>query len=211
MLRHVLCALLATVLCDSPARAARLGFAWVGESWAMFLNGEQLNGQFNAVGVDLRPANPHTFTNIDSGQVAGSPRPPGDPFTYYNRRLNQDAEDGGLGWNILGLTLTSTQVAFLGGPLGQMIDTSSEPFGWLFLANLHGLPPATTSVPFPLSWPQVRLVNLNGQTVWESSGFGSVVILGYPIVPEPAAGMLAGLGLMSLAALRRRGVRGEEG
>lgn len=79
------------------------------------------------------------FGRLDSGAVAGIPRPPGQQATYINRMLNADPldVDGGMAWNILGLTRTPTEVSFAGGPPVGKINTASEPDGRLFLANFY--------------------------------------------------------------------------
>ncbi len=62
---------------------------------------------------------------------------PGDPNTFRSPDLDADPFAGGKGWSILGAVATADQLAFSGGPLGKTIDTSTQPGGKLFLANVN--------------------------------------------------------------------------
>jgi len=108
-------------------------------AFAIYLDGQSHNGNFNVVDFKVSPVAPATFQNVNSGLSAGVPRPPGQAFTYYNQLLNSDPVDfpGGLNWSLLGVVRTSTQVAFAGSPLGQQISTTGQPGGKLFLANIY--------------------------------------------------------------------------
>jgi len=157
---------------------------------AIFIDGEST--VFNALGFSATPIDGAMFLNINSGGLS-FPQPPGNPFTYRNRLLDVDPIDfpESKGWTLLGVINTHLQQAFVGGPLGQTIDTSTEPNGDLFLANLMLPANATATV-------QVTLVN-GIDTVFEQS-----IIVG---VPEPATLALAAIAALGLAAVRRRRTR----
>jgi hypothetical protein len=98
---------------------------------------QDLNVPFNLATAPLGP-----FANLNSGLSAGAPRPAGQAFTYYNRMLDADPFDfpDSLGWTIIGVVRTSSELSFAGSPLGQKITTANQPNGRLFLANLYAPP-----------------------------------------------------------------------
>ena len=93
----------------------------------------------NATLADLTPPSQMVFLNQNSGNRAGLPRPAGEPFTYMNRMINADPNDveGALGWTVLGRINTPGELSFTAGPRGGRIDTSAQPNGELFLANIY--------------------------------------------------------------------------
>jgi hypothetical protein len=188
---------------STPAYAARKGFAKIGDSWSLFIRGDELNGMFDTVDVSYTPASGGQFANLASGLNAGVPRAPGEPFTFVNRALDQDPLDGGSGWAIVGRTVTANQLSFAGGPLGGRIDTSSGPQGWLFLANLS----LTNDSARPFASGRVQLINA-GVIVSELPVLldGSEIIPN-PLVPEPASGIIIIAGALGSAALRRDAAR----
>ncbi|WP_428308389.1 hypothetical protein [Lacipirellula sp.] len=108
---------------------------------SVYLVGEALNGNFDAIEFRATPLGSSTFLNPNQGLTAGVPRPPGNPFTYRSRFLDLDPADPdlpglGKGWTIANPITTSSQVSFLGGLINGKISTASEPQGRLFLANL---------------------------------------------------------------------------
>jgi hypothetical protein len=180
--------LLAVLLCV-PAAAAELTYQQFGNSVAIYLDGQELNGYFNVVDVLIEPVAPTIFTNVGFGIEPGI-RPPGQPFTYINRLLNADPldEPNSLGWSLLGITRTSTRVAFAGSPLGQKIDTSGQPDGNLFLANVH------LSSPLPQGGfkARVQLIDVGN------------LVADLTVVPEPTGFAVCLAGLLGLATARRR-------
>lgn len=183
-------ATLLMALCATQASAASLSVDQVGNVFSLYLNGFGFNGSFNAIQATITPAAPSTFSNINSGLNGLVPRSPGEPFTFRSRTLDQAVVDGGLGWTILGVTVSPALVEFSGGPLGQQIDTSGQPGGRLFLGNVV-LPPsgsATASV----------LMAGNGQTL---ATLSTTFATGN--VPEPATCGLLLLGMVGITAVRR--------
>lgn len=176
---------------SSRVSAASLSVDQVGNVFSLYLNGQGFNGQFDVVGADVIPAAPALFANIDSGLNGPTPRSAGEPFTFRSRWLDALVIDGGQGWSVLGITTSPTLVTFAGAPLGQKIDTSTQPGGRLFLANVV-LPYGATAT------ANVELVG-NGLTLTKLS-----TTFATGNVPEPATLTLAGLSLAGLFAVRRR-------
>jgi hypothetical protein len=191
----------ATSICCA-ANAATLSFRKSGDAYVVFLDGGST--EFDTIEVSIPSRSPQVFTNITSGQVAGVPRPPGQQFTYYNRMLNADPLDipGALGWTFLETTVTPTEVLFVGGPVGpgQRIDTSAQPGGRLFLANL--MPGAA------MARAEVLLYSNRSQMIVERlNAFMSLDSIPpdlEPFVPEPLSGTMAGIGLVVVVAAARR-------
>jgi hypothetical protein len=173
----------------AQAAAATLAFQQVDSAVAVYLNGQELNGHFDTVDVIIEPISPTIFTNASTGLAGGEYLPPGRPFTYINRLLNTDPGDDprGQGWSTLGVVNTPTRVAFAGSPLGQKIDTSSQPGGNLFLANVNLSPPL----------PQG---NFRARVLLISAG---ILVADLTVVPEPAGVALGLTSILGLAILRR--------
>jgi hypothetical protein len=181
----------AVALTSSEANAALLTVEPAGVSfngvYTLYLAGEST--VFNGVGLSVKPDGGAMFLNATSAPFLGIPRPPGDPFTYRNRALDADPVDfpASKGWTLLGVVSTSHEQAFSGGPLGQTIDTSGDPGGKLFLANLM-LPPGATAT------ATLQLVN-GVDTVHTQT-------LQFPIPEPPGLGMVS-LGTIALSVRRR--------
>jgi hypothetical protein len=190
-MRLMLLAALLVSLSSSAVSAASLSVDQVGNVFSLYLNGQGFNGQFNVVEAEIIPAAPALFANIDSGLNGLTPRSAGEPFTFRSRWLDAPVVDGGQGWSVLGITVSPTVVEFAGSPLGLQIDTSTQPGGRLFLANVV-LPYGATAT------ANVELVG-NGLTL---ANLSTTFATG--IVPEPATVMLASLSAVGLFAVRRR-------
>lgn len=186
-------AAVASVLACSAASAATLVVTPDGVSpnnvYTIYLEGQGTT--FNGAGLSVKPDGSALFENVTTGNLAGAPRPAGDPFTYRNRLLDADGEEfpDSKGWTLLGVVNSTSEVAFSGGPLGELIDTTSEPGGRLFLANIM-LTAGTTAT------ASLQLVNGVDTVHTQSITFG--------IIPEPTTIGLASVALLGLAALRRR-------
>lgn len=190
-MKSALLATLLVALWGAFASAASLSVDQVGNVFSLYLNGQGFNGQFNVVAAEVIPASPAAFANIDAGLNGLTPRSAGEPFTFLSRWLDAPVVDGGLDWSILGITVSPSLVKFDGSPLGLQIDTSTQPGGRLFLANVV-LPYGATVT------ANVDLVG-NGQYLAHlSTTFATGPI------PEPATLMLAGLSMGGMLFLRRR-------
>ncbi len=190
-MKSTLLATLLVALLGSAVSAASLSVDQVGNVFSLYLHGQGFNGQFNVVATEIIPTAPAAFTNIDTGLNGMIPRSAGEPFTFRNRWLDAPLVHGGQGWTTLGITVAPNLVKFDGGPLGQQIDTSAQPGGRLFLANVV-LPYGSTAT------ANVQLYG-NGLNLTQlSTTFAS------GNVPEPATVTLAGLSLAGLIAVRRR-------
>lgn len=197
-MRCMTVAILALTLCEgAPAAAAEFYFKASGNTATFYLDagrgaayGGNLNGKFDTVDFQLTTFN-GSFININSGQVGGIPRPPGEPSTYRNRVLDADPLDGGLGWSVVGQVINANGMAWAGGPLGHTIDTSGQPNGGLFLANVQfGVPARTASV--------------SGRVQLISAGD---IVAEIPFVPEPAAGVLGLFAALAVRGVRSRAIR----
>jgi hypothetical protein len=149
-----LLALVAWTFACSATNAARLIVEPAAVSpngvYVLYLHGEST--VFNALGLSVKPDNGAGFLDVNSGNIVTRPRSPGDSFTYRNRWLDADPSEypESRQWTLLGVLNTQNEQAFAGGPLGRLIDTSSEPGGKLFLANLKLLPGATATATLQL-------------------------------------------------------------
>lgn len=150
--------------------------------YTLYLAGEST--VFNGVGLSVKPDNGVWFLNVNSATVWTYPSPPGRTSTYRNRFLDSDPFDvpESKGWTLLGVVNTAAEVAFSGGPLGQTIETSGDPDGKLWLANLM-LPPGATAT------ATLQLVN-GIDTVYTQT-------LQFPI-PEPVGVSQAAFGAFAL-------------
>lgn len=157
---------------------------------SLFLDGEADNGQFDTIIVDVKARPGVEFLNINESGVDGfTPLAPGADATFVNALLSAPPAFGGNGFSILGQEVTSTSVAFTGGPLGGTIDTVNGPNvgpNGLFLGN------------FVLSPGGV------GDATVQLVRGGSVIAELSAVVPEPATLALASLSLVALACGRRR-------
>jgi hypothetical protein len=184
----------AAALACSAAHAATLQVSQSSASvFSFYLDGGSLNGNFNVVTFKAIAHPPAQFRNPSSGLSGGVPRPPGQALTYYNRQLNSDPFDieGGLGWSVLGVTNTSSELSFTGGPLGQVITTEGQPGNRLFLANVDMTPGGQGTATVQLIQFGVLAQEITVPFPW----------------PEPTGGSLAAIALpWGLAATRRRRV-----
>ena len=190
-MKLTLAMLIACSLPSSFAYAAALSVTTHPQNvYAIYLDGEST--VFNGVGFSAIPNDGVSFLNVPAVSI-GRPRPAGQPFTARNRFLDADPaeEPESKGWTLLGINTTSQKITFSGGPLGQFIDTSTEPDGDLFLANLMLPPKATATV-------QVTLVN-GVNTVFEQT-----LIIG---VPEPGTFATAALAAVALIGSNKRFAR----
>jgi hypothetical protein len=185
-------AAVASIFACSVANAARLSYEPAPTSpngvYSIYLAGEDT--VFNGVGLSVKPDGGASFQNPTSGNVAGAPRPAGFEGSYRNRLLDADVSEipESKQWTLLGVVNSAAEIAFSGGPLGQTINTSGEPGGKLFLANIW-LPAGATAT------ATLQLVN----------GVDTVFTQTLPIpIPEPATFGLGSFALLGLAALRRR-------
>jgi hypothetical protein len=175
----------AYALACSAANAALLTIEPAGVSpngvYALFVAGEST--VFNALGLSVKPDGDAMFLNVHSASLWAYPRPPGQSFTYRNRFLDADLFEvpESKEWVLLGVVNTMQEIAFNGGPLGQTIDTSGEPDGKLFLANLM-LPSGASAT------ATLQLVN-GVDTVHSQT-------LQFPI-PEPAGVAMLSLGTLA--------------
>ncbi|MBL9165331.1 MAG: hypothetical protein JNL18_21570 [Planctomycetaceae bacterium] len=180
-----LCVMLAASL---PARAAQLSMTRNGAIYIFYVDGESLNGGFETIYFQAKATPPGKFANVPNGAAPpGVPRPPGDSFTYPNRMLIADPLDfpGALGLSMVGFINNGQELSYAVGNLFGTITTANQPNGDLFLANLY--------VPDPTHFTAtVQLISA-----------GTVVFEATQTIPEPAAGLVALVGLSSLLAFRR--------
>ena len=123
MKRILLVAAVVSALACSVANAASVSVrTGAPGAYSIFLDGQEADGNFDTVFVELIPSAPATFTNQNSGLQSGAPRPAGQAFSYRNRLLDLDPTDpdnpGGLGWTVVGAVSTANALSFTGGPLG---------------------------------------------------------------------------------------------
>lgn len=186
---------LAALLASTPAVAAAASWSFTlqDDAWAIYLNGDEHNGQFDTIEVYFEPYPGRQYLNIDDDGLDGTRLlQPAEPYTFVNAALDHPPIFGGQGWAVLGKSVTPTHLAYTAGPLGSVIDTSSQPGGRVFLANFYEY--------FGEGW--ITLYGA-GQVVDRVHVF---------IFPEPATLVLAGGGAVALLAARhgrrrRRAIR----
>lgn len=180
-----------TFLCsNASSEAASVYFAHLQDAGAVYLDGEELNGEFNSIYFKVFPRF-GTFMNANSGVSAGVPRPVGQKFTYPNRMLNAASDDpdfeGGLGLIMSELINTPQELSFTVDRPGGMITTANQPGGNLFLGNYF---PSIRGSGFTV----VRLLR-DGVPVFEKM---------FAEYPEPGTATLAMSSLLGFVAVRRR-------
>jgi hypothetical protein len=182
-----LCAMLAASL---PAHAAQLSMTNNGAIYTFYVDGEALNGGFETIYFQAKATPPGKFANVISGIPGeeGRPRPPGQAFTYRNIMFTTDPLDfpGGLGLSMVGFINNGQELSYTVGNLFGTLTTANQPNGDLFLANLY-VPDSTAFT------ATVQLISA-----------GTVVFEATQAIPEPAAGLVALVGLSNLLAFRRR-------
>lgn len=175
-------ALASVVSASSDAASLSLTKSCANGSYQIYLNGEStvfdtFSLHFSAVVGD--------FTNLDIGFDGFVPRGLGEPFTYVNRYLGAHPVQGGMGLTLVGEQSTAKILAFDATKLGGKVDTSGQPGGRLFLANLM--------LPQPGVWVgEVRLI-AGGQTVQALSPV--IPLTGIPCLPEPSSAFLIAVGI----------------
>ena len=181
---------IAAIFIASSAQAAILNVVDAGNDvYSVYLEGGADNGNFDSVEFAATPDAGSSFVNLDAGFNGFFPRLAGEDFTFINALLGAQVAQGGQGWSVLGATNTADLVAFGGGPLGTTISTDAAP--GLFLANIKLGPSGKGMATATL----FRAGNAVGDLL--SAPIGG-------IVPEPATFVLAGMGILGLAAVRRR-------
>jgi hypothetical protein len=168
--------------------AAQFSMTNNGPIYTFYVDGESLNGGYETIYFQAKATPPGKFANFANGySIAGIPRPPGQSFTYPNNMLVTDPLDfpGGLRLMRLGLRNLGPELSYTVGNLFGTITTANEPNGDLFLANLY-VPDSTAFT------ATVQLISA-----------GTVVFEATQTIPEPAAGLVALVGLSNLLAFRR--------
>ena len=95
-------------------------------AYSIWLDGQEADGNFDTVFVELIPTAPATFANQNSGNNAGVPRPAGEPFSYRNRQLDLGTDERvALGWTVVGAVSTANVLSFTAGPSDAKIDTGT--------------------------------------------------------------------------------------
>jgi hypothetical protein len=162
---------------------------------SVYLDGGVYNGAFDVVTFQARAESPSSLRNLNSGFVAGVPRPAGAPFTYFNRLLDADPAEfsHGLGWTLIGITRNALELSYTAGSLFEPIDTASQPDNRVFLANLDVTPGGTASV---------RVQLIDGRS---GVGVMRTELTAVVPIPEPSAVGLMGMGVALVAARWRNG------
>jgi hypothetical protein len=190
MTRYLVTPLCLLIALGSTAHAASLSYTQTNTAFAIFLDGEEHNDQFETIFFEVKPNPPAEFNNNNTGGV-GVPRPPGQPFTYYNRLLDADPLDfpGALGLTQVGLVKTPQELSFTVGNLFGTVTTAAQSNGDLFLGNVN-MPGAGASANV-----LVQLIRA-GNLVQE-------LRMTIPI-PEPSAATMAMTALTATTIVRRR-------
>jgi len=155
----------------------------VARIWSFYLNIRPDEGPYDTVAFYASSFS-STFLNQNNGLVGGVPRPPGEPFTYWNRNLTRSTAEGGLGWIVLGPVNTPSELSFTGGVLGGTISTAEQPGGNLFLANVQSMSGTV----------QAQLIR---------GGELKQTLFTFFPPAEPTSSIIAGLGLVGLIIVRR--------
>lgn len=177
--------------------------------WSFFIDGDNLNGAFNAIEFKTWTYPQGRFGNNNSGASAGVPRPPGQQFTYMNRMLGADPVDfpGGYHLAISNLVNTPRELSFTATALNGTISTAAEPGDDLFLGNFYV--PSFTVIPDSYYLFRIRLLTA-GAAAYDSGPIyyqmGPITMDGPPqwIVPEPATAFLGSAAGIALGAVTRR-------
>ena len=195
-LSGIFAAILCLVAQSATATAASITIKPVGSNpdsvYSLYVDGEASNGAFDTIFFEAKAFGAASFINVNSGAVAGVPRPAGQLFTYPNRMLNADPLDfpGALGLTQVGLVNNGKELSYTVGSLGGTMTTAAQADGDLFLGNVKVSDPHSfwTNLYF-----HVQLISA-GNVIFDDS-FG---------VPEPASLSIAAFGFAGLIATRRR-------
>lgn len=183
-----LAAVIFTSVLSSPLNAAQLRVDEFGNStYGVYLNGEELNGLFDTVIVDIRPDSGFAFANPE-GRNGSSTDPTGTSKTFINAFLSPCPCFGGGNFSILGPMVSETQVAFTAGPLGETIDTVNGPNvgdSGLYLVHVW-LPRGTASA-------NVKMVSAGTIVADLTTSFG---------VPEPSMSLLLCVSVLVVSTSR---------
>ena len=150
---------------------------------SIYLKGGSSNGRFDVIDFQAVPTMGGMFLDTDNAFDRFFPFPPGLRFTYINEYLGASLTRGGEGFTVLGAATTPAKLTFAAGPLGQTIDTGTDPGGRLFLANFHVPPGQFVNVMIDL-YSQGTLI----ESIW------------FP-VPEPDTWLMAFVGLNASAMI----------
>jgi hypothetical protein len=125
------------LVANSAAQAASLSYTQTNDAFAIYVDGEEHNGNFETIYFQAKPNPPAEFTNNSGGIFFV--RPPGRPFTYPNELLTQDPIDfpGGLALFQSGLVNIPQELSFTVANLFGTITTAPQPNGDLFLGNVN--------------------------------------------------------------------------
>ena len=147
-------------------------------SYQIYLNGEST--MFDTFSFRMN-ATSGGFTNLDIGFNGFVPRGLGEPFTYINRYLAAHPVQGGMGLTLVGEQSTTTALAFDALKWGGKVDTSGQPGGRLFLANVMLSP--TANIPLV-----VQLIA--GGPIVQTLTYVRPLDEQVPYLPEPSSAWL---------------------
>lgn len=156
---------------------------------SFYLNGEEDNGKFDTIIVEVVSKPGYVYTQLEPDEQEGfTPFFAGDPWTFVNDFLGAPTAFGGHGFSVLGERVTPHSISFTAGPLGQTIDTASDPNSGpngIFLFNYH----LNQAGDFDAgSNYEIHLVR------------AGTIVRTLTNVPEPSSMALVGLTLAGLAA-----------